>query len=123
MLPAWDRVDPETMRNTLKLIMERWNWSATWGWDYPMVAMCATRLMEPAIALDALLMEVQKNTYLPNGHNFQDGRLRLYLPGNGGLLKAVALMCAGWEGCDTDTPGFPDDGTWQVKWENLTPDF
>lgn len=123
MLPVWDRVDPETMRNTLKLIMERWNWSATWGWDYPMVAMCATRLMEPAIALDALLMEVQKNTYLPNGHNFQDGRLRLYLPGNGGLLKAVALMCAGWEGCDTDTPGFPEDGTWEVKWENLTPDF
>ena len=123
MLPEWDQLDPETMRNTLKLIMKQWNWPSTWGWDYPMVAMCATRLLEPEIALEALLMDVQKNTYLVNGHNFQDNRLRLYLPGNGGLLKAVALMCAGWEGCDTDNPGFPKDGTWKVRWENLTPDF
>ena len=111
------------IRNTLKLIMERWNWSSTWGWDYPMVAMCATRLLEPEMALDALMMDVQKNTCLLNGHNFQDGRLRLYLPGNGGLLKAVALMCAGWEGCTIDTPGFPKDGSWNVRWENLNPDL
>lgn len=123
MLPEWEQVDQEMMRNTLKLIMERWNWPSTWGWDYPMVAMCATRLLEPEMALDALMMDVQKNTYLLNGHNFQDGRLRLYLPGNGGLLKAVALMCAGWEGCTTDTPGFPKDGSWNVRWENLNPDF
>lgn len=123
MLPLWDKVDEETMRNTLKLIMEKWDWPHTWGWDYPMVAMCATRLLEPEIALDALMKEVQKNTYLVNGHNYQDGRLRIYLPGNGGILKAVALMCAGWEGCTEKNPGFPGDGTWKVKWENLTPDF
>lgn len=123
MLPLWEKVDEETMRNTLKLIMEKWDWPHTWGWDYPMVAMCATRLHEPGIALDALMKEVQKNTYLVNGHNYQDSRLRIYLPGNGGILKAVALMCAGWEGCTVKNPGFPDDGTWKVKWENLTPDF
>jgi hypothetical protein len=66
-------------------------------------------------------MKPQTNTYLPNGHNFQDGRLRIYLPGNGGLLSAVALMCAGYDGCKTDTPGFPKDGTWKVKWEGLSP--
>lgn len=123
MLPLWDQIDPEKMRNTLKLIMDQWNWQHTWGWDYPMVAMCATRLYEPEITLDALLMEVQKNTCLVNGHNYQDERLRIYLPGNGGLLKAVALMCAGWEGCEVKNPGFPKDGTWNVKWENLNPDF
>ncbi len=28
----------------------------------------------------------------------QDKRLRLYLPGNGGLLAAVAMMAGGWDG-------------------------
>jgi hypothetical protein len=123
MLPAWNKVDPEVMRNTLKLVMKQWNWPTTWGWDYPMVAMCATRLNEPEIALDALLKEVQKNTYLKNGHNYQSNRLRIYLPGNGGLLKAVSLMCAGWEGCPVQNPGFPKDGKWNVKWEGLVKDF
>jgi len=123
MLPLWDKIDPEIMRNTLKVVMQKWDWPSTWGWDYPMVAMCATRLNEPEIALDALLKDVQKNTYLKNGHNFQSARLRIYLPGNGGFLKAVSMMCAGWEGCTTDNPGFPKDGSWMVKWEGLTKDF
>ena len=123
MLPGWERIDREVMRNTLLLIMEQWDWDHTWGWDYPMVAMCATRLLEPEIALDALLKKVQKNRYLVNGHNYQDERLRIYLPGNGGFLKAIALMCAGWEGCTTPNPGFPKNGKWNVRWENLNPDF
>ena len=88
-----------------------------------MVAMCAARLNEPEITLQALLKNVQKNTYLINGHNYQRERLRIYLPGNGGFLKAVSLMCAGWDGCKTKNPGFPKDGKWNVKWENLTADF
>ncbi|PRY97819.1 hypothetical protein BY457_111100 [Marinilabilia salmonicolor] len=123
MLPLWEKVDTAIMRNTLDLIMKNWNWEHTWGWDYPMVAMCAARLNEPEIALEALLMNVQKNTYLKNGHNYQDDRLKVYLPGNGGFLKTIALMCAGWEGCEIKNPGFPDDGTWDVEWENLNPDF
>jgi hypothetical protein len=123
MLPEWEKLDNETMRSTLRLIMERWDWQRTWGWDYPMVAMCATRLLEPEIAIESLLKDVQKNTYLVNGHNYQDQRLRIYMPGNGGFLKAIALMCAGWEGCDVKNPGFPDDGKWNVRWENLTQDF
>jgi hypothetical protein len=123
MLPQWEKIDEELLRNTLKLVMEKWNWPHTWGWDYPMAAMCATRLLEPEIALEALLKDVQKNTYLINGHNYQDERLRIYLPGNGGFLKAVALMCAGWEGCSEINPGFPDNGKWDVKWENLNRDF
>lgn len=123
MLPHWEKIDEKVLRNTLNLIMEDWNWPHTWGWDYPMAAMCATRLLEPEVALEALLKDVQKNRYLVNGHNYQDERLRIYLPGNGGFLKAVALMCAGWEGCDIKNPGFPDNGQWKVKWENLNRDF
>ena len=66
-------------------------------------------------------MDKRTNTYLQNGHNYQDGRLRCYLPGNGGLLTAVALMCAGWDGCQVKNPGFPQDGTWDVRWEGLPP--
>ena len=55
------------------------------------------------------------------GHNFQTAdRLRIYLPGNGALLTAVAMMCAGWDGCNQPlNPGFPKDGSWNVRWEGL----
>ncbi len=86
-----------------------------------MAAMCATRLSKPDQAIDLLLKDVLKNTYLKNGHNYQGERLRIYLPGNGGLLTAISMMCAGFEGNTKSNPGFPDD--WKVKWENLTPVF
>lgn len=119
MYPESRLVDKETMSRTLHALWDLWGWDTSWGWDYPMAAMCATRLGEPQKAVDALLMPETKNTYLPNGHNYQSSRLRLYLPGNGGLLTAVAMMCAGWDGCDTPNPGFPADGTWNVRWEGL----
>jgi len=119
MYPESYLVDKATMSRTLHALWDLWGWDTSWGWDYPMTAMCAARLGEPQKAVDALLMPETKNTYLPNGHNYQSSRLRLYLPGNGGLLTAVAMMCAGWDGCDTPNPGFPADGTWNVRWEGL----
>lgn len=119
MYPESHLVDKATMSRTLHALWDLWGWDTSWGWDYPMTAMCAARLGEPQKAVDALLMPETKNTYLPNGHNYQSPRLRLYLPGNGGLLTAVAMMCAGWDGCDTPNPGFPADGTWNVCWEGL----
>lgn len=119
VFPASRLVKEDLMKNTLNWVWKNWNWNQTWGWDYPMTAMCATRLGEPEKAIGALLMDKRTNTYLINGHNYQDNRLRIYLPGNGGLLTAVALMCAGWDGCDKKNPGFPDNGQWNVKWEGL----
>ena len=111
----------EKMKQTLDWVMKHWNWQTTWGWDYGMIAMCAARLGDPETALKALLIDTQKNTYLKNGHNFQTtDRLRIYLPGNGALLTAVAMMCAGWDGCQEPlNPGFPKDGKWNVRWEGL----
>ena len=119
ILPESRLVDNDIMRNTLHWIWDNWNWNKTWGWDYPMTAMCAARLGEPEKAVEALLMDKRTNTYLPNGHNYQDNRLRLYLPGNGGLLTAVAMMCAGWDGSKGKNPGFP--ASWDVRWEGLKP--
>ena len=109
------------MTETLRWVMGNWNWEKTWGWDYGMVAMAAARLGDPSTAIDALLTPQQKNRYLVSGHNFQTAdRLRLYLPGNGALLSTIAMMCAGWDGCeDVHNPGFPKDGKWNVRWENL----
>ena len=121
MSPISPLFSKEKMTATLDWVMQNWNWATTWGWDYGMTAMAAARLGQPETALKALLIDTQKNTYLKNGHNFQTSdRLRLYLPGNGALLTAVAMMCAGWDGCTIPyNPGFPQDGTWNVRWEGL----
>lgn len=119
-LPLTKMIDTTVMHSTIKKVMQVWDWKGTWGWDYPMVAMAATRLGMPDLAMDALMMPVTKNTYLPDGHNYQRSNLRCYLPGNGSLLTAIALMCAGWDGYKgPPDPGFPKNGKWKVRWENL----
>lgn len=120
MLPGKPLVDSTTMKKTFDYIWDNWQWNETWGWDFPMTAMTTTRLGMPDKAINALFMSEETNTYLPNGHNYQNKQLRLYLPGNGALLTAVAMMCAGWDGSVADTPGFPKDSSWKVKWEGLS---
>ncbi len=123
MIDGSNYADTTVMKNTFDKIMNSWNWNETWGWDFPFTAMTATRLNQPGKAIDALFMNVKTNTYLLNGHNYQDERLRLYLPGNGGILSAVAMMCAGFNGNNIKNPGFPKNGKWKVKWENISPIF
>lgn len=119
-LPRTPLIDPGVMKRTYDHVLETWDWASTWGWDYPLMAMTAARLREPEKAVDALFSESQKNRFLANGHNYQSARLPLYLPGNGGLLTAVAMMAAGWDGApDHPNPGFPDNGQWNIRWEGL----
>ena len=119
MAPETPMVNKIIMQNTFNWIWDNWSWNETWGWDFPMTAMTATRLGQPEKAIDALLMNITTNTYLNNGHNYQDGRLTIYLPGNGGLLTAIAMMCAGYDGNTITNPGIPKNGKWKVKWEGL----
>jgi len=120
VLPG-DGVERETMRRTLAKVLKEWQWDETWGWDYPVTAMTAARLGEGGTAVRALLLETAKNRYLPNGHNYQRPNLPCYLPGNGGLLYAVALMAGGWKGAPrTHAPGFPSDGSWTIRHEGLS---
>ena len=101
-------------RAVRELRTDQWK-SNLWGCDYPMLAMTAARLGKPQEAVDWLLYPTVLNEYTPNG--FCAG---WYLPGNGGLLWAVAMMAAGWDdGPNRPAPGFPNDGTWVVKWEGL----
>jgi protein-glucosylgalactosylhydroxylysine glucosidase len=119
VMPQTGQVSVPIMKNTFNWIWNNWSWKETWGWDFPMTAMTATRLSMPEKAMDALMMKTQTNTYLTNGNNYQDERLRIYLPGNGGLLTAIAMMVAGYDGNNNALPGIPKDGTWTVKWEGL----
>ncbi|HOM75497.1 MAG TPA: hypothetical protein PKV53_10540 [Anaerohalosphaeraceae bacterium] len=120
VLPPTPAVDAAVMKKTAQWVYDNWQWADTWGWDYPMLAMTAARVGLPELAVEAFFIDSKKNLYWPNGHNYQRDNLPLYLPGNGGLLAAVAMMAAGWDGCpDRPAPGFPDNGQWTVKWENL----
>jgi hypothetical protein len=105
-----DGVDRETMRRTLHRVLREWRWADTWGWDFPMAAMTAARLGEPDTAVNCLFLDSPKNTWLPNGHNWQRANLPVYLPGNGGLLAAAAMMAP--------SGGFPKKD-WNVRWEGL----
>ena len=101
------KVDRETMRATLKRVFRDWKWADTWGWDFPMVAMTAAALGERALVVDALFAESPKNTWLANGHNWQRTSLPLYLPGNGGLLIAMAKISGQFpEGWNVRAEGF-----------------
>ncbi len=121
MLPPQNNVDKETAHRTLLKIWDTWNWERCWGWDFPWTAMAAARIGEPNLAIDALLKDAgTKNHYDERG--VCTGGPCPYLPGNGGLLYAVAMMAAGWDGApDKHAPGFPDDGSWTIRWEGLKP--
>lgn len=113
-----DGVDVPTARRTAEKVFREWRFDHVWGWDFPMLAMCAARLGEPAQAVDFLL-------HPAGGFQFDDAGYATggpfpYFPSNGGLLYAVAMLAAGWDGGPArPAPGFPGDGQWDVRWENL----
>lgn len=119
MLPLQDNVDFETAHRTLLKVWKTWDWKRCWGWDFPWTAMAAARVGEPNIAVDVLLLDAGKKNYYDKRGVCTGGPCP-YLPGNGGLLYAVSMMAAGWDGApDINAPGFPQDGSWVVKWEGL----
>jgi hypothetical protein len=142
LLPG-NGVDVDTMRRTLDAVLRDWDLRQIWGWDLPMLAMTATRLHEPARAVELLLSRPAESFRFglsgmtPRVHldlgsapsspgqvaaapSFQRDA-ETYFPSNGALLLAVGLMAAGWDGESTRHPGFPSDGSWRVRSEGLRP--
>lgn len=117
-----DRLNEQFLENTVAKVLECWQFETMWGWDFALMAMTATRLGKPELAMDILLLDTAKNEYVISGNNYQRLRedLPLYLPGNGSLLLAISLMVAGWSGCDSDLPGIPQNDKWQVKFEGIS---
>lgn len=42
ILPETKGLNKDLMLKTLYYVMENWDWTSTWGWDYPMIAMTAS---------------------------------------------------------------------------------
>ncbi|KQW05585.1 hypothetical protein ASC66_11410 [Leifsonia sp. Root4] len=111
VLPPTPVIDPAIMTATLLDVLETWEWPSAWGWDFPVIAMTASRLARPDIAIDALLRDEVKNQFTLVGHNSQMGSiLPIYLPGNGSLLAAISMLA---------TNGFPE--SWDVATEGFVP--
>lgn len=132
MLPG-DGVDVETMRATTQKVYATWPVTDLYSWDFPLLAMNAARLGDPTTAVDYLLHERLGFTDTGLPASGKSGVPSPYFPSAGGLLYAVAMMCAGWgdspegdagasgrPGASGSAPGFPDDG-WVVRWEGLRP--
>lgn len=118
MLPPIEGVDASVARRTVTKVWGAWDWSRCWGWDFPWLAMAAARTGQPELAVEALLKDSPRNQYDLQGIN--TGGPCPYLPGNGGVLYATAMMAAGWDGAPArHAPGFPSDGRWTVRWEGL----
>ena len=114
-----EKIDNGVMSATLDKVLAVWDKKTFYGWDFPMMAMTACRLGRYKNAVDLLLMESPKNTWLENGHNKMTGddALPLYLPGNGGLLLAAAVIAAGFGEKNGDF--FPEG--FKIKKEGIFP--
>jgi hypothetical protein len=115
-----DGVDLAVMRPTFRKVVDVWQKDRTWGWDFPMMAMAGARLGEGETAVNLLLSPSPGFQFTTVG--LSSGGPFPYFPSNGGLLYAVAMMTAGWDGSpQRNAPGFPDNGQWNVHWEGLKP--
>jgi len=144
LLPGWG-ADRETMRRTLDAVLKDWDLRQTWGWDWPMLAMTATRLDEPERAVDFLLWDAKNFNFgssgmtprvhldqnvaellgnaapeSPDGPGYRRAA-ETYFPSNGSLLLAVGLMVAGGSDVHELNPGFPPNGQWIVHSEGILP--
>jgi hypothetical protein len=120
-LPEGKIVDKDTMHRTFLRVVGSNRRFSSWGANS--VAMTAARLGEQNTAIDILCGDRGTNQYLPNGlvpRPKEPLNCPAYLPVNCSLLSAVALMAAGWDGApDINAPGFPQDGSWNIRWEGL----
>ncbi|CCM03458.1 uncharacterized protein FIBRA_05591 [Fibroporia radiculosa] len=117
-LPQTANVSIDIAKSTAEMVWTSWNISNLWGWDFPMLAMSAARIGDQEKAIEWLLDPF---------YQFDDVGMPLggpqvptpYFPGSGGLLYAIAMMAAGWEGSNQSAPGFPQYG-WNVRTENMS---
>lgn len=122
-LPKTEMVDTGIMANTFDAIYQRNGLKSFVSWSLGKGAMTAARLGKQQEAVNILCNSLAGAVFLKNGH-VQRAKEPLgcaaYLPANAAFLAAAGLMAGGWEGTGAiNAPGFPQDGSWKVRAENM----
>jgi hypothetical protein len=113
-LPPDPRLNLTTFNATLDKVYQSWNFTYSYGWDFPLLAMTAARLGDAEKAVDWLLDP--DNRFDEVG--MPEGGTRVptpYFPASAGLLLAVGMMAGGWDGFEGTV--FP--GGWEVEVEGF----
>jgi hypothetical protein len=124
-LPATPKLDLAVARHTFDVVHTH-NTVRGWvSWQMGQGGMTATRLGEPAIAIDILTNSEGPARFMASGYvrrpRDPEGAVA-YLPANSSFLGAVGLMAGGWDGAPAGpAPGFPKDGKWEIRAEGLLP--
>lgn len=122
-LPKTHIIDEQLMRNTFEAIYERNGLESFVSWGQGKGALTAARLGDTQKAIDIVCNDAPQATFNKSGYvcRPKEGiKNPAYLPVNSSFLAAIGLMAGGWDGApDIDAPGFPKDGSWVVKVENM----
>ncbi|RMZ74590.1 Six-hairpin glycosidase [Pyrenophora seminiperda CCB06] len=125
ILPSTPAVDPEVALRTADKVWAVWGDEKIRGWGRPVLAINSARIGNPERAIYHL---TAFDTWKFDDAGFairggDGGTPPPFLPGSAGFLYAVAYCVAGWQGAESETPGFPKDGSWIVKQEGLMKAF
>ncbi|KAF2201710.1 hypothetical protein GQ43DRAFT_455576 [Delitschia confertaspora ATCC 74209] len=106
--PDPQRLSLPTFQATLEKVYETWNFTYSYGWNFPLLAMAAARtggadkavdwLLTPSFVLDEVDMPV-------NGARVATP----YFPASSGLLLAVGMISGGWDRLEGPV--------WPKKWD------
>jgi len=102
-------VDKATMRRTYERMRRDWDLRQTWGWDYPMLAMTATRLGAPDDAIDWLFFNAKNNQYGSSGMTPRvhlDAHAAAFVPAAIGAGGQAAGQAGAKQDAGPDGPGY-----------------
>ncbi|KIH94951.1 hypothetical protein SPBR_03618 [Sporothrix brasiliensis 5110] len=103
------------VQNTADKIRQVWDLKASYGWDFPLLAMNSLRLGDVHQALAYLL----DPNFAFDDAGYPIGGARVptpYMPSSGALLQTVAMLAGGWDG--SPGPHFPAE--WNAKVEGFS---
>jgi len=121
-LPKTPMIDEEIMKNTFQEIFTRNRLPSFVSWSMGKAALTAARLGFTKEAVDIICNDAPKAQFNKTGYvpRPKEGiACPAYLPVNGSFMAAVGLMLGGWDGNNQPAPGFPKDGSWKIKYENI----
>ncbi|KAF2641334.1 hypothetical protein P280DRAFT_425757 [Massarina eburnea CBS 473.64] len=113
-LPPDPRLNLTLFNNTVAQVYESWNFTYSYGWDFPLLALTAARMGDAETAVNWLLDTNNQFDEL----GMPEGGSRVatpYFPAAAGLLLAVGMMSGGWDGFKG--PIFPKE--WDIEVEGF----